>query len=99
MVNYNIGKFQPLDVKINKQIKYKAIENKLTNCLNLLAERYKRDNCGISWALMKQKCMKWGKYSKITGFKGSCGWLNGSLTWHVLKIINLHGEADDFIDE
>ena len=38
------------------------------------------------------------KNAEIDGFKGLDGWLNGSLTRHVLKIINLHGEADDLVD-
>ena len=48
---------------------------------------------------MKEKCMKWAEDCEITGFKCSDGWSNGVLTRNGVKIINLHGEADDFMDE
>ena len=48
---------------------------------------------------MKQECIKWVEDAKITGFKGSDGWFNGSLTRHIFKGINIHGESDDFMDE
>ena len=39
------------------------------------------------------------KNAEIDGFKGLDGWLNVALMRHGLRKINLHGEADDLIDE
>ena len=47
----------------------------------------------------EREVYEWVEDSKITGLKGSDGWLNVILTRHGLKRMNLHGEADDLKDE
>ena len=43
--------------------------------------------------------MKWAEDAKITVLKGSYVWLNGALKRYGLKRINIHGDADDLMDE
>ena len=48
-------------------------ELKLCACLRVRAEQHKRDKCGVSWLLLKDKCNKWGEKLGHTTYEASDG--------------------------
>ena len=82
-----------------KKTLYPGVEKKLIDYLTIRGEQYKRDKCGVSWLLMQEKCLAWGKELGYENFTASSGWLQKVMNRHGFSRINLHGEANDMDDE
>ena len=92
---FDNGELKPIPMKRQRERKYVQVEQKLKMYLNLRSEKYKRDKCGISWNLIREKCLCWAKEFGFDDFKVSAGWIQNTLKIHNLKQIKLHGEAAD----
>ena len=67
--------------------------------VKLRAQTHEIDKCGLSWMMIKYKCLKWERYGNINNFQCSYGWMNKRLQLHGMAQMNLHGEAEDINDE
>ena len=64
-------KVENRDGKRTKDIKFSEIEDKLISYAKLRANNYKRDKCGTSWLLVREKCVKWAVDLDIKIFRFS----------------------------
>ena len=96
---YRAGQLSPLKMKRERSRKYLALELKLIRYVKGRAERYKRDKCGVSWALLRAKLLFWAENMGFEDFKASSGWVDQTLKRHGIERINLHGEATDSMSE
>ena len=96
---YRNGTLKNAEMKIIRVRNFEVIEHKLVQYLKLQESKYKRDKLGTLWLLLTEKFLEWGKYLDLNRFQCSSGWLNSNLKFHGMGSINLHGEADDLIDE
>ena len=81
---YDKGELKDSDMKREKTRTFVDVEVKLCEYLRLRAQQYKKDKCGVSWLLIKEKCNKWALElgHKKGVFSASDGWLNKSLQRH-----------------
>ena len=96
---YDDGKLKDNDMMREKKRSYVDVELKLCTYLRIRAEQCKRDKCGVSWLLLKEKCKKWSVEFGHATFACSDGWLNKTMERHGFKQVNLHGEANDMTDD
>jgi hypothetical protein len=88
------------DRKRVRKGKFDDVGEKLIEYIMLRARLYKRDKCGLSWALMTEKALKFGAalgYS-AEAFSASPQWLRNTLQKNHKIGINLHGEAAEMDD-
>ena len=71
------------------------MEEKIKTYLNLRSQKYKKDKCGISWILIREKCLGWATELGFHELKVSAGWIQNNLKYYNLKRIKLYGEATD----
>ena len=72
----------------------------LVKYIQLRAEKYKRDKCGLGWTTITAKSLYYAKQCGYTddNFKASPGWIKNVMKRNSLIGINLHGEAADMDD-
>jgi hypothetical protein len=78
----------------------KSAARKVIACITLRARLCKRDKCGLSWALLTEKCLKFAAAlgHSEEAFAASPQWLSNTLKKSQKMGINLHGEAADMDD-
>ena len=82
-----------------KKRSFVEVECEIFACLRVRTEQCKRDKCGVSWLLLKEKNKKWGGELGCATFEASDGWLNATIERHGFKYLNLYGEANDITDD
>lgn len=65
------GQHSGLNVNRVREKKYKEIEDRLMNYLDLRARLYVRDRCGLSYATLREKLLKWA--SEMEGMEEFTG--------------------------
>ena len=92
---------EAVDFKRKPEVKFTEIEEKVIAHMKLRAKAYVKDECGISWNLLKEKAT--GHASKLgiqeKDFKAPDGWLQGVLKRSSMTGIQLHGEAMELDEE
>ena len=96
---FRSGTLKPLPGKRERTKKFVQVEERLINYINLRTEEYKRDKCGLSWMLLKEKTLKWGKELGLEASQASNGWITDTLRRYGITRVTLHGEANDLTDE
>ena len=79
--------------------KYVEIERKLIEYLDLRAQKYVQDKCGVRWIFMEKECLKSAGGLGSNDFKSSPRWISATLRHNKKVGINLYGEANDMIYE
>jgi hypothetical protein len=79
--SFDSGKLQPTSKKRCRERKFQDIEKKLNEYLDLRVKVYKKDNCGVSWITLTEKCLQ---FADLLGydeheFKASSGWIADAL--------------------
>ena len=84
-----------------KKGEFEDVEKMLVKYIDLRAEKYKRDKCGLNWATITSKSLLYARQCGYTQdeFKGSPGWIDNVLKRNDKVGINLHGEAADMDDD
>jgi len=90
---YDDGSLQDSSAKREKIRKFTEIEDKLISYLESKAQAHRSDNCGITWVVMQEMCMKWAEEMNIADFKCSNGWLNATLNKRQTKKVDEVTEA------
>ena len=97
---YRNNKLENSARKKQKKAEYSKTERMIIQYIDLRAERYKRDKCGVSWSLLLAKSLEFskrnGEYDE--NFCASPGWLQNALRRNNRVGIKLHGEANDMDD-
>ena len=96
---FRSGTLKPLPGKREMTRKFVQVEERLIHYINLRTEKYKRDKCGLSWMLLKEKTMKWGNELGLEAFQASNGWITNTLRRYGITRVTLHDEANDLTDE
>lgn len=93
------GDLKPSNLTRQRKTKYPQIEAQLIQYIDARAQNYKRDKCGISFTLLRQKCNQWANAANIKDWQASNGWIADALERAGRVSINLHGEANEMTDE
>ena len=75
------------------------IEKKLIQYLDLRAQKYFQDKCGVMWIFMQNKCLKFAELLRIIDFEYSPTYISDTLRLNKKVGINFHGEANDMTGE
>ena len=85
--------------RIRKANKFKPIEIKVVNYLEMRERSFQRCKLGMSWSILLSKAEHWGKeMDGMQDFKASTGWLSKVLHRNEFKSVNAHGEANEICD-
>mmetsp|Transcript_4384 Transcript_4384/g.5707 ORF Transcript_4384/g.5707 Transcript_4384/m.5707 type:complete len:339 (-) Transcript_4384:24-1040(-) len=76
---FDNNELKPVAMKRQRDRKYIQVEEKLKVYLNLRSQRYNRDKCGVSWILIREKCLGWAAELGLHDFKVSAGWIQNTL--------------------
>ena len=84
--SFDSGKLQPSSKKRSRDRKFQDIEKRLIEYLDLRVKVYKKDNCGVSWITITEKCLQ---FADLLGyeqheFKASPGWIADALKKYAL---------------
>ena len=93
------GLDQGSDMKRQRQRKFEVIEQKLISYIELRERRYQQDRCGLSWVIMREKCLQWAKDAGEAEFKCSAGWINDTIRRSGKCSVTLHGEGQEISAE
>jgi len=80
--SYDKGHLKPTKKKRRRIRKYEEIEKKLIEYLDLHAQAYKQDKCGLSWILLQKKCLQFADLLGYEEFHASPGWISDTLKNH-----------------
>ena len=92
---FRMGELQNSTNKRTKKRKFVRLEEMLTDYVNVRRQRFEKNKCGISWSVLREKCLEWGDQLGVENFKASAGWINATLRRYGLEHIKLHGEGDE----
>jgi hypothetical protein len=92
---FKSGNLHPSESIRTKASSFPDVETKLIAYIDLRARYYKRDKCGVSHSLLKEKAKKFAEDLNIQDFNASNGWLQKTFKRYGKVAIALHGEADD----
>ena len=96
---YLAKELKPDKVKRKRKRKFEAIKKLLWDYVEGRSRKYVKDKCGLSWLLMREKCVKRAKDLGIDGFKASPQWISKTLKRGDFTRINLHGEGEEMSQE
>ena len=89
---YDNNELKPMAMKRQRKRKYVQVEEKMKKYLNLRSQKHKKDKCGISWILIREKCLGWATELGFHEFKVSAGWIQNTLKYYNLKRIKLQSK-------
>jgi len=89
------------DAKQSRASPYEDVKEKLLKYVELQAQLYKRDKCGLSWALLKQKALFYAKQlgHDLNSFKASKYFISSVLKKGNKKCLALHDEGMEMSKE
>jgi hypothetical protein len=94
LLKFKEGSLKNDDKKRKKASPYEDIRAKLIEYIELRERLYKRDKCGLSWALLKEKALIFGEQLGHGGtFKAGDSFIQGALQAANKKGVFLHGEG------
>jgi hypothetical protein len=83
---FDLGKLKAIKVMRHRKHKYEVVEKKLISYLDLHARSYKRDKCGVTWVLMRSKCLQFAAdlpdQETYKDFTASSSWMASTLKAH-----------------
>jgi hypothetical protein len=93
------GELKNDDKKRNKKSPYDDVRAKLIEYIELRERLYKRDKCGLSWALLKQKALVFAKNLGHDDFKAGDSFIHGALKSGNKRSVSLHGEGMEMSED
>jgi hypothetical protein len=89
------------DAKQSQASPYEDVKERLLQYVELQAQLYKHDKCGLSWALLKQKALFYAEQlgHDINTFKAGDYFISSVLKKSNKKCVALHGEGMEMSDE
>jgi len=99
LVKFDNGQLEASGVMRGRSRKYVEIEKKLIQYLDLRAQKYAQDKCGVRWIFIEKICLKFAEGLGLTDFKASPSWISATLKRNKKVGINLPGKANDMTNE
>jgi hypothetical protein len=98
---YNSGELPNNGSKRNRPSPYEDVKEKVLEYIEFQARLYKRDKCGLSWALLKHKSLVFAEQlgHDVNTFKAGDYFIASILKKGNKKSIELHGEGMDMSEE
>jgi hypothetical protein len=98
---YNSGELPNNGTKQNRPSPYDDVKEKVLEYIELRARLYKRNTCGLSWALLKHKSLVFAEQlgHDVNNFKAGDYFIASILKKGNKKSIELHGEGMDMSEE
>jgi len=89
------------DAKQSRAYPYKDVKEKLLQYVELQAQHYKHDKCGLSWAVLKQKALFYTEQLEhdVNNFKTGDYFILSVLKKSNKKYVALHGEGMEMSKE
>jgi len=93
------GLLQNDDAKRIRTSLFDDVKEKLLQYIELRAQLYKRDKCGLSWALLKEKALYYAEQLGHDNFRAGDYFIASVLKKGNKKCIALHGEGMEMSEE
>ena len=101
MKQFESGKLKATNSKRSSVSKYPELEKKLIAYVDIRAEKYLHDKCGVSTLHLQKKVIEWAEELGLDmhQFKGSAHFISNCIKRNNRIAVNLHGEANTYEPE
>ncbi len=87
------------DAKRIRTSPFDDVKDKLLQYIELWAQLYKRDKCGLSWAVLKDKALFYAEQLGHSDFRAGDYFIASVLKKGIKKCVALHGEGMEMSEE
>jgi hypothetical protein len=93
------GSLRNDNAKRNRTSQFDDVKDKLLQYIKLRAQLYKRDKCGLSWAVLKEKALYYAEQPGHDYFRAGDYFIASVLKKGNKKCVALHGEGMEMSEE